>query len=236
MGEDSERDAAEALAQVSAALAESLDPAVVVSRVAASVRRLLRCQGATVYRLEEATGTLVLEGVDGLGPEWPIGLRWPTAVGITGVGLRAGHPVASDDIMNDPAIVLDGDARARMEAVSARAMMSAPLLSRGRIIGAITVGDGLGRRFTERELRTMKMFEPPRNHGASSASIDRFIHMCEAFLRLLGTTRTTDLNAMPSALFRLERERQLQRTERRRTRTSISAEQHHQQPGSTREQ
>jgi signal transduction histidine kinase len=37
-------------------------------------------------------------------------------------------------------------------------MMSAPLLSRGRIIGAITVGDELGRRFTERDLRYMKMF------------------------------------------------------------------------------
>jgi signal transduction histidine kinase len=156
--QDSERDAAEALAQVSAALAESLDPAVVVSRVAASVRNLLRCQGATVYRVEEPSGTLVLEGADGLGPEWSVGLRLPRDVGITGLGLRTGHPVASEDVMNDPAVVLDADVRTRLEAVSARAMMSAPLLSRGRVIGAITVGDALGRRFTQRDLRYMKMF------------------------------------------------------------------------------
>jgi signal transduction histidine kinase/ActR/RegA family two-component response regulator len=156
--QDSERDAAEALAQVSAALAESLDPAVVVSRVAASVRNLLRCQGATVYRVEEPSGTLVLEGADGLGPEWSAGLRLPKDVGITGLGLRTGHPVASEDVMNDPAVVLDADVRTRLEAVSARAMMSAPLLSRGRVIGAITVGDALGRRFTQRDLRYMKMF------------------------------------------------------------------------------
>lgn len=158
MTQDSERDAAEALAQVSAALAESLDPAVVVSRVAASVRNLLRCQGATVYRVEEPSGRLVLEGADGLGPEWSAGLRLPKDVGITGLGLRTGHPVASEDVMNDPAVVLDADVRTRLEAVSARAMMSAPLLPRGRIIGAITVGDALGRRFTQRDLRYMKMF------------------------------------------------------------------------------
>jgi signal transduction histidine kinase/ActR/RegA family two-component response regulator len=152
-----ERDAAEALAQVSAALAESLDPAVVVSRVAASARELLDCQGATVYRVEEATGTLVLEGVAGLGQDWSIGLRLPKGLGITAVGLRAGHPVASDDVLNDPAIFLDADVRARLTALNHRAMMSSPLLSRGRVVGAITVADQLGRTFTDRDLRYMKM-------------------------------------------------------------------------------
>ena len=158
MAEHREPDAAEALAQVSAALAESLDPAVVVSRVAASVRALLRCQGATVYRVEETTGTLVLEGVAGLGPEWSVGLRLPTGLGITALGLRSGHPVASDDVLSDAAIFLDAPMRGRLEALNHRAMMSAPLLSRGRVIGAITVADTLGRHFTARDLRHMKMF------------------------------------------------------------------------------
>ncbi|HEY7521333.1 MAG TPA: ATP-binding protein [Methylomirabilota bacterium] len=158
MAQHDERDAAEALAQVSAALAESLDPAIVVSRVAASVRELLECQGATVYRVEEATGTLVLEGVAGLGQDWSVGLRLPKGMGITALGLRAGRPVASDDVLSDAAIFLDAAIRGRLEALNHRAMMSAPLLSRGRIIGAITVADTLGRRFTERELRYMKMF------------------------------------------------------------------------------
>ena len=157
MTQHDERDAAEALAQVSAALAESLDPAVVVSRVAASVRELLNCQGATVYRVEETTGTLVLEGVAGLGPDWSIGLRLPKGLGITAVGLRAGHAVASDDVLNDPAIFLDADVRARLTALNHRAMMSSPLLSRGRVVGAITVADQLGRTFTDRDLRYMKL-------------------------------------------------------------------------------
>jgi len=158
VADENEPEAAEALAQVSAALAESLDPAVVVSRVAASVRALLRCQGATVYRVEETTGTLVLEGVAGLGPEWSVGLRLPTGLGITALGLRSGHPVASDDVLSDAAIFLDAPMRGRLEALNHRAMMSAPLLSRGRVIGAITVADTPGRHFTARDLRHMKMF------------------------------------------------------------------------------
>jgi signal transduction histidine kinase/ActR/RegA family two-component response regulator len=158
VAESNEHDAAEALVQVSAALAESLDPAVVVSRVAASVRELLRCQGATVYRVEEGTGTLVLEGVAGLGQDWSVGLRLPKGMGITALGLRAGRPVASDDVLSDAAIFLDAPMRARLAALNHRAMMSAPLLSRGRVIGAITVADDLGRGFSERDLRYMKMF------------------------------------------------------------------------------
>ena len=51
-------------------------------------------------------------------------------------------------------------------------------------------------------MKTMKMFDPPRNQGASSESIARFITLCEAFLQLLEKARTTDLNAMkvPSSL------------------------------------
>ncbi|MBK8338557.1 MAG: DinB family protein [Flavobacteriales bacterium] len=51
-------------------------------------------------------------------------------------------------------------------------------------------------------MKTMKMFDPPRNQGASSESIARFIALCETFLQLLEKARTTDLNGMkvPSSL------------------------------------
>jgi DinB superfamily len=45
-------------------------------------------------------------------------------------------------------------------------------------------------------MKTMKMFDPLRNHGASSESIARFIILCGTFLQLLEEARTTDLNAM----------------------------------------
>ena len=45
-------------------------------------------------------------------------------------------------------------------------------------------------------MRTMRMFDPPRNSGASLESIDRFIDLCERFRKLLERARTTDLNRM----------------------------------------
>ena len=45
-------------------------------------------------------------------------------------------------------------------------------------------------------MKTMRMFDPPRNQGAAKESIDRFIDMCERFRKLLDRARTTDLNRM----------------------------------------
>ncbi|MEO8588415.1 MAG: DinB family protein [Flavobacteriales bacterium] len=48
-------------------------------------------------------------------------------------------------------------------------------------------------------MKTMRMFDPGRQHGASSESIARFISMCQHFLKLLQQARSTDLNRMKVA-------------------------------------
>jgi len=45
-------------------------------------------------------------------------------------------------------------------------------------------------------MRTMRMFDPGRQHGASHTSIDRFVDLCDRIQALLATARTTDLNTM----------------------------------------
>ena len=45
-------------------------------------------------------------------------------------------------------------------------------------------------------MKTMRIFDPPRNSGASQESINRFIDLCERFRKLLERARTTDLNRM----------------------------------------
>lgn len=45
-------------------------------------------------------------------------------------------------------------------------------------------------------MKTMRMFDPPRNSGASQESIDGFIDLCERFRKLLVRARRTDLNRM----------------------------------------
>lgn len=45
-------------------------------------------------------------------------------------------------------------------------------------------------------MKTLRLFDPPKQQGASSESIARFIALCEEFLRLLEQARGTDLNRM----------------------------------------
>lgn len=45
-------------------------------------------------------------------------------------------------------------------------------------------------------MRTMKMFDPARNEGATLDSITRFIDLCSRLLVLLEKARTTDLNKL----------------------------------------
>lgn len=43
-------------------------------------------------------------------------------------------------------------------------------------------------------MKTLRMFDPPKQHGASHESIARFIELCTDFLELLEQARRTDLN------------------------------------------
>lgn len=45
-------------------------------------------------------------------------------------------------------------------------------------------------------MKTLRLFDPPRQHGASAESITRFIALCAEFLDLLALARRTDLNRM----------------------------------------
>ncbi len=45
-------------------------------------------------------------------------------------------------------------------------------------------------------MKTMRMFDPPRNQGASTQSLDRFVQMSERFIALLNRAKRTDLNRL----------------------------------------
>lgn len=58
--------------------------------------------------------------------------------------------------------------------------------------GMLPAQDGTIRK----RMRTLRMFDPARGQGGSPESIDRFIDLCDRFLRLLQRARHTDLNRM----------------------------------------
>jgi GAF domain-containing protein/CheY-like chemotaxis protein/HPt (histidine-containing phosphotransfer) domain-containing protein/HAMP domain-containing protein len=153
------RQAAESLAEVGRVISQSLDPRDVAERIVASVRLLLGASVASLYRIEESAGDLVLLAVSGdVGPDWRPGLVLPRGTSAAGLAVSERRPVATDDLLGDPRLSLPPDVRARVRAVGLRVVLSVPILYRDQAIGALSVGRAGGGAFQDDEVRLAQAF------------------------------------------------------------------------------
>ncbi len=152
------RRSAEAVAELGRALLQTLDPKIVGQQVADSVRALLGARNSALYRLED-TGALAAIAVSGnLGPAFGPKIVFPPGTGVIGVAVRERQPFATTDILSDDRIVLTAELRAAIEQAGYRSVLSVPLFVKDRVIGALSVGDRLGRVFDQDEIRTIQTF------------------------------------------------------------------------------
>jgi GAF domain-containing protein/CheY-like chemotaxis protein len=148
-----------ALADVERLLSETLDPDVVAQRIADSVRTLLGVMASGVYRLEPESGHLVSIADAG---EVGAGLRSratiPRGTGAAGLAVRERRTVVTENVLDDPAITLTPELRARVERTSYRTVLAVPLRVDERVIGALGVVDRLGRVFSPEDVRLAEAF------------------------------------------------------------------------------
>ena len=152
------RRSAEAVAELGRALLHTLDPKIVGQQTADSARALLGATNSALYRLDE-TGALVSIAVSGnLGPSFGENVVFPPGTGAIGAAVRTRQPVSTPDVLADARLVLTADLRSRIEPAGYRSVLSVPLFLKDRVIGALSVGDRLGRVFDEDEIRAMQTF------------------------------------------------------------------------------
>src|SRR5262249_19487342 len=136
-GQRRQREAA-ALAAVSQALAQSLDPGQVAQLIADSVAALLDARGAAVYRLDRESDVLVSVAPGGEGEQaFPPVLR--LGLGLAGRAVLARRLQTGRDLLEDSATAStagEGPGPSR-EPCGA---MAVPLLVNGEAIGALGVG------------------------------------------------------------------------------------------------
>jgi GAF domain-containing protein/CheY-like chemotaxis protein len=155
---ESRRREGETLNELSHALAQALDPDIVAQRIADGVRGMLRARSAGLYRLED-DGSMVAAAVSGdMGPTAGRGIVFPRGTGVASLVARDRAPIVSPNLLTDARIVLTPDVRARIEQAGYRSVLSVPLLVKDAVIGALSVGDAEGRRFTEDEVRLAQAF------------------------------------------------------------------------------
>ena len=154
---ETRRRAAEALSEVWRFLSETFDVAALGQRIADVVLRALHVRAAALYRLVPASGDLEVIGRSGeaerfLDPASVI----PAGHGMVGLAVSRRQPVSTPDIRVDDRVKRTADMQVRH--AMCPSVLSLPLVVKGQVVGGFTVGDTLGRSYSEDDLRLAQTF------------------------------------------------------------------------------
>jgi len=153
------QEAAAALADIGRELAGTLDLNEVVARTLERVVHLLSVGRAGVYIVDPDTGRLrCLAAAGESRPEAAVGRELAPGQGLMWKAISLGHAVASPDILSEPDIEQPEWSIAMNRAHGLSAVMATPLAIRGRTVGALMVGDVLGRHYSEDDHRLLAAF------------------------------------------------------------------------------
>jgi len=148
-----------ALADLSRLLSETLDLDLVAQRVADSVRRLLGAHSSSLYRLDTESDTLVAFAISGdVGVAMSRGMVFPRGHAVVGLAIDVGTPIATPNLLEDPRFTFTPETRAMIERAGHRSVLGVPLRIGDRVIGALGVGDRVGRQFDDDEIRLTQAF------------------------------------------------------------------------------
>jgi len=148
-----------ALADLSRLLSETLDLDLVAQRVADSVRRLLGAHSSTLYRLDTESDALIAFAISGeAGVAMSLGTVFPRGHAVVGLAIDEGIPIATPNLLADPRFTFTPGTRAMIERAGHRSVLGVPLRIGDRVIGALGVGDRVGRQFDDDEIRLTQAF------------------------------------------------------------------------------
>ncbi|NBM20758.1 GAF domain-containing protein [Streptomyces sp. GC420] len=101
-------------------------------------RAIFGAAASSVFLLDEDAGELVFQAVSGEGQEFLVGRRFPAGRGIAGWVAASGEPMVVDDLAADTSF---DRALAESTEYVPDALMAAPLISEGRVLGVLEVLD-----------------------------------------------------------------------------------------------
>jgi GAF domain-containing protein/ActR/RegA family two-component response regulator len=146
-----------ALADVSRLVTGTLEPGPLAERIVQSVIRLLGARSASLFRLEAGSGDLVSVASARDGGS-PVPIVFPCGVGAAGRAALTRQAVTSSDVLADPQITLTPEVRDWVHREGRRAALGVPLVVNDRVVGALSVGDAVGRVFDAEEVQLAQAF------------------------------------------------------------------------------
>jgi GAF domain-containing protein/anti-sigma regulatory factor (Ser/Thr protein kinase) len=127
--------------------------------IARTTLRLLRARVCLVHRLDRAARRAVCVAAAGEGDlsRW-VGEAFPPDSGLAGRAMTEGVLVATGDILADRSLRLPANVLALVQTGAYRSGIAVPLIARGEILGALFLGDAVGREFGEEERHLLAAF------------------------------------------------------------------------------
>jgi PAS domain S-box-containing protein len=175
------RDVAETLARVTRELTGTLEVERIAEMVTHGIVELLGARGAALYRYDAETGHLRQLAVHGADAGIMRGLEIEPGAGVVGWAVTERKIVTTPDVLHEEHVHLSPDLHARLSAIGGCAVAGVPLLTRDSIVGAISLGDRVGREFSVDELQALQAFadqtalalENARLYAAAQESLAR---------------------------------------------------------------
>jgi GAF domain-containing protein len=163
-------------------LTTSLEVSDVLEKMTEAAARMTQATFCACYLVDEQQGDLCYAAGRGVNPSLWQGLRLKVGEGLVGAVVAEDRPLLVPDIRQDPrAARVDLD-----EAEGLRAMIYAPLRSRGKVIGALAAGRPEPNSFGEDHLRLLSTFA---DHASSAIANARLHDRTEQDLRHLNSLR-----------------------------------------------
>jgi PAS domain S-box-containing protein len=150
---------AESLAEVGRVMLQSVNSEEIGQRITQRLRDLLGGASAALYRMEPGSEDLVAVATVGdQGPSDEPSIVFPKGTGAVGLALRLGTLISTPNLLTDARVHLTPEARTRIEQAAFRAVLVVPLQVRGRVVGALGVGDREGRIWTDGDTQLARAF------------------------------------------------------------------------------
>lgn len=167
------------LHNISEMLAENLDPKEVTSLVFREAKRFIKADSASVILHDEETG--IMQVVAGTGKETNPKIVMLPGQGIAGLVMESGKPELVNDVTGDPRFIPGFH--------EVRALMSAPLKIRDRVIGVINVSSKEPEVYSAEDLKILSSIAL---HAASAIETARlYDDLRETFLTTVYTLAET---------------------------------------------
>ena len=152
-------EAATALARVGHELVGTLDLEEATARVVTAVLHHFRVDRACFFELDRTSGNLLCvatAGEDG-DAQWT-GRMIPAGASVAALAVQECRPVAARDVTTDPRVDLPAWLRERAAVEGHKSVVAVPLVSRGEVLGALSLASSTEREFSELELGLLTGF------------------------------------------------------------------------------